>query len=216
MIPQTKTLWLALMAFATMLTGSLQAQQHLSAHDVDSIVAPYLKIQHALTQDDIEQTHQAAKDYLNALQATEGEGNPALRQPAESIAAAQDLAAARQPFATLSHTVAQLVKEVGVSDDQSLYVAHCPMAFSGKGADWVQADQKIANPYFGRKMLHCGAVQEQIAGEGKGKTQGNSMHGHDMDGHHMNHDAMHGSADHAGHMAMSEGGCDGSCCGAKM
>jgi hypothetical protein len=32
----------------------------------------------------------------------------------------------------------------------------CPMAFEDKGALWVQAEGKIANPYFGASMLRCG------------------------------------------------------------
>ncbi len=38
----------------------------------------------------------------------------------------------------------------------------CPMAFDNKGADWLQMDEDIRNPYFGASMLKCGEVVEVI------------------------------------------------------
>jgi membrane fusion protein, copper/silver efflux system len=32
------------------------------------------------------------------------------------------------------------------------------MAFDDIGADWLQTDTTIANPYFGAEMLRCGAI----------------------------------------------------------
>ncbi|MBW2961119.1 DUF3347 domain-containing protein [Mesonia aestuariivivens] len=43
-----------------------------------------------------------------------------------------------------------------------LYKQYCPMALDGKGAFWFSAEEKIMNPYFGDKMLHCGEVQETL------------------------------------------------------
>ena len=40
----------------------------------------------------------------------------------------------------------------------ALNVVHCPMAFDGDGADWVQLEGAVANPYFGAEMLRCGSV----------------------------------------------------------
>jgi Cu(I)/Ag(I) efflux system membrane fusion protein len=36
------------------------------------------------------------------------------------------------------------------------------MAFNDKGADWLQKDEDIRNPYFGASMYTCGQVTEVI------------------------------------------------------
>ena len=36
------------------------------------------------------------------------------------------------------------------------------MAFQGEGADWLQGDRDVRNPYYGPSMLTCGEVTEEI------------------------------------------------------
>jgi Cu(I)/Ag(I) efflux system membrane fusion protein len=36
---------------------------------------------------------------------------------------------------------------------------HCPMALDNQGADWLQKDPELRNPYFGSMMLRCGSTQ---------------------------------------------------------
>jgi Cu(I)/Ag(I) efflux system membrane fusion protein len=55
-----------------------------------------------------------------------------------------------------------VVVQFGIPDTRQLYRIHCPMAFNNKGADWLQADKDIRNPYFGASMLSCGEVTEEI------------------------------------------------------
>jgi Cu(I)/Ag(I) efflux system membrane fusion protein len=43
-----------------------------------------------------------------------------------------------------------------------IYVQHCPMADSNKGADWLSKEKEILNPYFGQDMLTCGEVKKKI------------------------------------------------------
>jgi Cu(I)/Ag(I) efflux system membrane fusion protein len=43
-----------------------------------------------------------------------------------------------------------------------IYVQHCPMADSNKGADWLSKEKEILNPYFGQKMLGCGEITKTI------------------------------------------------------
>lgn len=65
----------------------------------------------------------------------------------------------RERFEPLSITILGVVDNFGHSRDALFYKAFCPMAFDGKGAAWLQASEKIANPYFGSKMLGCGDIQ---------------------------------------------------------
>ena len=41
------------------------------------------------------------------------------------------------------------------------------MAFDNKGADWLQLDEDLLNPYFGDAMLKCGEVKEVIGNKTK-------------------------------------------------
>jgi hypothetical protein len=43
-----------------------------------------------------------------------------------------------------------------------IYVQHCPMANNGDGGDWLSAENKIQNPYYGSEMMECGAVIAEI------------------------------------------------------
>jgi len=46
--------------------------------------------------------------------------------------------------------------------DEAIYIQHCPMANSNKGADWLSLSDEIRNPYFGADMLTCGEVTEEL------------------------------------------------------
>lgn len=56
-----------------------------------------------------------------------------------------------------------MVEAAGTSTD--VYVAYCPMAFGYTGGTWLQANNKVLNPYQGSRMLHCGAIQRKIEKE---------------------------------------------------
>ena len=43
-----------------------------------------------------------------------------------------------------------------------VYIEFCPMANDNKGGYWLSTEEKIQNPYFGKKMLKCGEVKATI------------------------------------------------------
>jgi hypothetical protein len=47
---------------------------------------------------------------------------------------------------------------------KTLSVAHCPM----KKADWLQAGDSIANPYYGQQMSGCGDVTKHVSAPAEG------------------------------------------------
>lgn len=150
-------------------TSALQAMPGgLTPDFVDHLVGPYLKTQQGLAGDDLAAAQTGAQDLLAKLEsAPEGPMGghvKKLRESASAIVAATDIEAARTAFLPLSNALTMLVKHVGTSGEQELFVAHCPMAFGYSGGDWIQADEQVLNPYFGASMLHCGGIQEQIAG----------------------------------------------------
>jgi hypothetical protein len=67
----------------------------------------------------------------------------------------------REHFALLSKDVYDLVKAFGDAG-QPLYQDFCPMYDKGKGAIWLSETKDIKNPYYGKKMLTCGKLKEEI------------------------------------------------------
>ena len=91
-----------------------------------------------------------------------------LSAESNTISSAQDLATARAAFQTLSKDFATMVEHVGTTGAQNVYQLSCPMAFDGKGGEWLQNNKSVANPYFGSMMFSCGAVKQEI---GQVKTE---------------------------------------------
>ncbi|MCB9915105.1 MAG: efflux RND transporter periplasmic adaptor subunit [Planctomycetes bacterium] len=73
-----------------------------------------------------------------------------------------DLEALRAWYDTLSRALVPLVRARGNPLAATLRVVHCPMAFDGRGADWLQREARVANPYYGALMLRCGAVTDEL------------------------------------------------------
>ena len=75
---------------------------------------------------------------------------------------ANDLAALRSGFALLSEQMLSLQRMFGLPTDETLYELHCPMAFEGRGASWLQSDDAVRNPYYGASMLKCADKVEKL------------------------------------------------------
>jgi hypothetical protein len=80
---------------------------------------------------------------------------------AKRIAATDDIKSQRIVFVQLSQDVIPLVKGMNNKTGR-VYVAYCPMADEGKGGYWLSAQKEIKNPYYGKEMLECGEVKEEI------------------------------------------------------
>jgi Cu(I)/Ag(I) efflux system membrane fusion protein len=61
----------------------------------------------------------------------------------------------RKDFALLSDEVVTLARRVPELGNGGRFL-YCPMAFDGRGANWLQKDGPVANPYFGSAMRGCG------------------------------------------------------------
>lgn len=159
---------------------------------VDTLIKPYLATQQALAGDDVKAAKAGANQLLEALKQVPKEGKPRdatadLSAHAKAIAKATDIEAARTAFRDLSRELTALLEHVGTTQDTSLYIAHCPMAFDNEGARWVQSDPTIANPYYGSMMLSCGSIEKQIGGESShdaaAPEAGSPTGGHDGHAH---------------------------------
>ncbi len=118
----------------------------------------YLPVAAALAGDDDPAAQAAARKLEDAV---DGELEPLAR----AVAGAADIEARRAAFQPLSDALIERIREHGIDALGSAYVVHCPMAFGNTGADWLSAEPKILNPYFGDAMLTCGTISDTLSVE---------------------------------------------------
>lgn len=79
----------------------------------------------------------------------------------KSIDTWSDIKEIRKDFIAISVAMIELAESLKPLPEK-IYVQHCPMADSNKGADWLSREKEIFNPYFGSAMLKCGEVKRTI------------------------------------------------------
>lgn len=86
------------------------------------------------------------------------EAHGMLTNSVAQMSAAATIASFRSAFSGLSNAMRQVLKTIGPVRSGPIHVMHCPMAFENKGAIWLQRDDEVRNPYFGKSMLTCGEI----------------------------------------------------------
>jgi membrane fusion protein, copper/silver efflux system len=116
-----------------------------------SIVQPYLNIQTALAQDRVDDVRANAGEIATAATAL---GAPAMKidTAAAQLAAATEVADAREKFGTLSDAVITYMDGLHLKAPAGVRKAYCPMARKL----WLQNGDTLANPYYGTSMATCG------------------------------------------------------------
>ena len=160
-------------------TTKPQAETPIKATDAPSpvsiteIVKGYLAVKNALTADKTKEAATAA----TALEATIKSFNKTAltaeqkkvfedveddaREHAEHISSnGGNIEHQREHFDTLSKDIYALSKAFGAG--QPLYQDFCPMYNDKKGATWLSETEDIKNPYYGKKMLTCGSMKEEL------------------------------------------------------
>lgn len=145
-----------------------------------AVVEAYYPLQQALASDDAQVAVKALSPLRDALgkvdmSLIEGDARVAWMARLKALErgldafkdAGEDIDKLRGAFETVSAALIQAADQFGLGANTSAHVVHCPMAFDNKGADWLQADADVRNPYFGEAMLKCGSVTRSIGGEGK-------------------------------------------------
>lgn len=135
------------------------------------VYAAYLDAQEALAGDDLGGFSQAAADLRMALGFVEeaglvGEPLGVWRRTGARLRVepgVTDIEVARARFEGMSEAVIGLQRRFGHRGSEEWRLAHCPMAFYNKGANWLQRGEQITNPYFGASMLRCGEIRESFA-----------------------------------------------------
>jgi len=136
------------------------------------LVESYFKLQKALAADNAAQAAEVVPLMSETLGAVETNSlsekakelwilsRARLTRALKNIEGAKDIKSIRTTFKVLSDEMIIVLSHFKLAGSRPIYKIHCPMAFNNTGADWVQADKNIRNPYFGSSMLKCGKVTE--------------------------------------------------------
>ncbi len=150
------------------------ADSTANVNPLSTVFTAYLDLKNALAKDDGAAASDAAKvlfkeidklpmDKLSKEQHTAWmKYMDKLSYDAEHIKGTTDIDHQREHFMSLSKNMYAVAKAFG-TNTADLYYQYCPMANDGKGAYWLSADQKISNPYLGKKMPSCGSTKETIS-----------------------------------------------------
>ena len=132
----------------------------------------YNKLHAALASDDLAGAKVASGELRTAVAVLEeAELAEAGREPWAKLAAtvsdataeiarASGLDDVRAEFETISIASEDALRVLGSTTP--MHVMHCPMAFDGRGARWLQSSKDLLNPYFGDAMLQCGSTLEVL------------------------------------------------------
>jgi hypothetical protein len=137
--------------------GEMKGQEKMSKPEMSS----------GMTSEESEAHHAAMRKELRIL-ATKG----------------TDLEDSRAAYKALSKSFVPMVEAMyqKKDTDPNWVVMHCDMA----KANWIQADGKVANPFFGSKMPTCGKKVAALASaKGMSEMHGEKMNGMEHEGHQM-------------------------------
>lgn len=134
--------------------GSIQ----INAELLNELLPHYFALQSALAADDLAAARAALGD-LMSVTGHQGE----LPDLIHTMLAAEDLEALRRPhFETLSNAFIAAVAANAENLESPVYRMNCSMVYPDRGADWLQNNDKLLNPYYGSMMLRCGTVEERL------------------------------------------------------
>jgi len=116
----------------------------------------YLELKTAFVKSDLMAVQSSASNIASILT----EDTADLKNLAQQMADSDDLEKQRELFSKFTDKAGTMFKEALASG--TMYKQFCPMAFNNTGAFWYSDMAEIRNPYFGDRMLKCGAVKETI------------------------------------------------------
>lgn len=137
-------------------TAALEHGAHLAparpaaAHVNNPVLDAAFALQRALARDTMAGLSAQAIALRNAAMDAR---MPSVAEAAADLSRQTTLADARRAFGLMSDALIRCLEDVGTPLPVGVRIAYCPMARKS----WVQSDGPLANPYYGGKMLECGA-----------------------------------------------------------
>lgn len=137
------------------------------------VVEHYLEVQGHLAGDDFAAAREALGKMATAVNEADPPGSKRAREVWQELASAlsghakhgamaKEDGQVRVAFEQVSAQIQRLLRQFGNPVDEALRVAFCPMAFDSKGAEWVQREDQVSNPYYGTGMLRCGEFRATL------------------------------------------------------
>jgi len=127
-----------------------------SASGLDALIDPYLRVQTALSLDNLADAKTGGRAIADAA-ARHGAAAP-VQAAASALQQAADLKGARAAFATMGDALMKQAKESAAALGDDVKVAYCPMVQKY----WLQKGEKIRNPFYGQSMLDCGRLSDRL------------------------------------------------------
>lgn len=143
-----------------------------SSRNIQLVMDTYYAVKDALVASDSLKVKEAAVRLANAIDTLQAAADTSLRlsaltspgiikEASLNLRKASLLEEQRAIFETISDNLYEVIHTLRPAGVET-YKQYCPMAFNDKGAYWLSNTDKIQNPYFGKKMLICGEVQEVL------------------------------------------------------
>lgn len=141
---------------------------------IGALVSTYVTIKDQLSHDDHDGGQAKVAEFRGALESVDmglikGEAHVAwmerreeLKKAIDSFDAAVDLDSSRAAFELVSNALVTTVRQFGSDGAEPVFLYHCPMAFGGRGGDWLQNKEGTENPYYGSQMFSCGSLKETL------------------------------------------------------
>ena len=139
----------------------------------DKLLQSYYNIKDALVEGEHAEASKSAAEFNTSLAKIDmGKLNQSqkdfwkkqsekLKISAAAIENAQEIEKQRDEFELLTLPMLSIIKTLKINSSP-VYQQYCPMAFNSKGAFWLSNEKQVLNPYFGKKMLHCGSVKGEF------------------------------------------------------
>lgn len=148
-------------------------QDGKSSANLESLRSSYIQLTAALSNDDDNKAAIAAKKMVQSLGKVDQSSFSAdqkkeyadiassLKEHSEHITEnVGNIVHQREHLALMSTDFYDLLKDFGTS--KPMYKIFCPMYNKKKGAFWLSDSREVKNPYYGKEMMTCGEVQEEI------------------------------------------------------
>jgi membrane fusion protein, copper/silver efflux system len=138
------------------------------------VYAGYVDIQAALAADDFQAAQAAFSAMHGTLHIIQTDGldssakaywdtsTTRIMEVLHPMATSGNIDTMRLHFMDFTPALLDAIDKFGVSSTAGIYLFHCPMARKNQGAEWLQKDSLIANPYFGKSMLKCGNLIRKV------------------------------------------------------
>lgn len=137
--------------------------------DFTTVLSAYFELKDAFVSSDVETVKSNAYEMLQGVKSLKTANLGAMEvshvnemiQMLQAIFENDVLENQRDHFIVLSKNMIAFTSNLD-EIEIPVFVQHCPMANTNKGADWLSLSKEVKNPYYGDAMLTCGEVVKEI------------------------------------------------------